>query len=86
MLLNRASSGRQGSRTQPVNQAQHMGEQIMPHCDPGQLERQIAPMVNYLRADLDQRLPLRGQRSVLELLGVIQCRLLATSRHAVVRN
>ncbi len=68
MLLNRAPSWRQGSRTQPVNQAQHMGQQIMPHCHLGQVERQIAPMVNYLRADLDQLLPLRGQRQMFRRL------------------
>ena len=36
-------------------------------------------MADDLRADLDQPLPLRGQRPVLELLAVIQCRLLAES-------
>ncbi len=50
------------------------------------LKCQIAPMVNYLRADLDQLRLLRGQRPVLGSLGEIQCRLFATSRHPVARN
>ena len=40
-------------------------------------ERQMAPTVNYPRADGDQLLTLCSQQPLLELLGVVQFRLLA---------
>ena len=50
------------------------------------LECQVAPMVNYLRADLDRLLPLRDQRPMLEILGTCQLPLMAPSRPPVAQN
>ena len=73
MLLNRGPSWRQGSRPQPVNQAQDLGEQRFGDSDLSELECDVAAMSHDLGADLDQLLPQRGQRPVLDLLRQRQC-------------
>ncbi len=52
----------------------------------GQLEGDIPAMADNFGPDLAQLLAQSGQRPVLDLFGVIQCRLLATRRHAAARN
>ncbi len=56
---------RSGSWSQIINQAQDFPEQFPRHRHLGQLERDVPAMAGNLRADLDQLLPQRGQRSVL---------------------
>ncbi len=73
MLLNRSPSWRQWSRPQPVNQAQDLGEQCSRYGDLCELECDIAAMSHNLGTDLDQLLPQRGQRPVLDLLRQRQC-------------
>jgi len=48
-------------RSEPVDAAQDVGEQIAGDRDFGQLERDIAPVAHHLRADLDQLLAQRRQ-------------------------
>ncbi len=69
MLLNRSPSWRQGSRPQPVNPAQDLGEQAPGYGNLGQLERDIATVADYLRSDLDQLLSKRRQRPMFHRLG-----------------
>ncbi len=52
---------RGGSSSQPVNQAQDVGEQPSRDCDLGELERDIATVAPDLGADLDQLLAERLQ-------------------------
>ncbi len=61
MLLNRGPSWRQGSRPQPVNQAQDLGEQLSADGHLGQLESDVSAMSDNLGTDLDQLLAQRGQ-------------------------
>ncbi len=69
MLLNRGPSWRQGSRPQPVNQAQDLSEQSSRDSDLGKLESDVAAMAHDLGPDLDQLLAHRGHRPVLDLIG-----------------
>ncbi len=54
MLLDGAPSWRQGRWPQPVNEAQDLSEQGSRDGDLGQLESDIAAVVDHLGADLDQ--------------------------------
>ncbi len=69
MLLNRGPSWRQGSRPQPVNQAQDLSEQISGDVDFRELRGDIAAMSHDLCADLDQLGAQSGQRPVFDSLG-----------------
>ncbi len=44
-------------RSEPVDAAQDVGEQITGYRDFGQLECDVAPVAHQLHADLDQPLP-----------------------------
>ncbi len=66
-------------RSEPVDAAQDVGEQIAGYRDFGHLERDIAPLAHHLRADLDQLLAQRGQRPILYLLLQSQRPLVAIS-------
>ncbi len=68
MLLNRGPSWRQRNRPQPANQAQDLGEQSSGDSDLCELKGDIAAMSHDLGADLDELLPERRQRPVLDLL------------------
>ncbi len=83
MLLNQGPSCRQRSRPQPVNQAQDLGELSSGDCDLCELNGDVAAMSHDLGADLDELLPQRGQRPVLDLLRQYRLLLLATSRLTV---
>ncbi len=65
MLLNRGPSWRQGSRPQPVNQAQDLSEQRFRDSDLCELECDVAAMSHDLGTDLDQLVAQRGQGPVL---------------------
>ncbi len=67
MLLDRGPSWRQGSRPQPVNQAQDLCEQGSRDGDLGKLESDVAAMAHDLGPDLDQLLTQGGQRPVLNV-------------------
>ncbi len=69
MLLDRGPSWRQGSRPQPVNQAQDLSEQRFGDSDFCELECDVAAMSHDLGADLDELLPERRQRPVFDLIG-----------------
>ncbi len=71
MLMNRSPSWRQGSGPQPFNQAQDLSEQRVGDSDFCELKRDVAAMSHDLRADLDELLPERRQRPVIDILG--QC-------------
>ena len=46
-----------GFRSEPVDAAQDIGEQVTGDGDLGHLERDVAPVADDLRADLDELLP-----------------------------
>ncbi len=69
MLLNRGPSWRQGSRPQPVNQAQDLGEQRFGDSDLSELECDVAAMSHDLSADLDELVLQSGQGPVFDSLG-----------------
>jgi hypothetical protein len=77
MCLDQGPSWRQRGWPQPVDPMKYLGEQRSWDGNLRHLESDVAAMPHDLGADLDQLLPLRGQRPVLALLVVIQCRLLA---------
>ena len=79
MLLNRGPLWRQGSRPQPVNQAQDLGEQGPRDGNLGHLERDVATVADHLGTDLDELVAERGQRPVLYLLRQRQCPHMAIS-------
>ncbi len=68
VLLNRSPSWRQGSRPQPVNQAQDLSEQRFGDSDFCELECDGTAMSHDLGTDLDELVAQRGQGSVLDLL------------------
>ncbi len=61
MLLNRGLSWRQGSRPQPGNQAQDLGEQRFGDSDLCELKGNVATVPDDLSPDLNQFLPQGGQ-------------------------
>ncbi len=62
MLLHQNSSWRQWGQPQSVDRPQDFGEQGTWDSDLRHLERDVAPLRNYLGADLDQVVPQRRQR------------------------
>ncbi len=58
---------RSGSWSQIINQAQDFPKPIPGHGDFGQLERDVPAMADNFGPDLDQLLPERRQRPVLDL-------------------
>ena len=48
-------------KSEPVDAAQDVGEQVAGNDDLGHLERDVAPVADDLRADLDELLPQAGQ-------------------------
>ncbi len=68
MLQNRRLSWRQGSRPQPVNQAQDLSEQSFGDGDLCELECDVAARSHDLGADLDELVVQRGHGPVLDLL------------------
>ncbi len=79
VLLDQGPSWRQGSRTQPVNQAQDLSEQGSWHCDLGKLERDVAAMSHDLCADLHLLLSQCLLRLVFDLLRQYRLLLMAMS-------
>ena len=65
MVLFREPSWRQGSRPQPVNEMQDLGERRSRDSDLCELECGVAAMAHDLGSDLDQLLAQGGQRPVL---------------------
>ena len=59
---NASRPGCNGRWPQFRDQPQDVGEQVSGNCDLGHLERDIAPVANDLRADLDQLLLQSHQR------------------------
>ena len=68
MLLDQGPSWRQGSRTQPVNQAQDLSEQSFGDSDLGELECDIAAVAHDPGADLHLLLSQCLLRLVFDLL------------------
>ncbi len=68
VLLDQGPSWRQGSRTQPVNQAQDLSEQGSWDCELGKLERDAAAMSDNFGTDLHQLLSQCLLRLVFDLL------------------
>ncbi len=56
MFLDRSPSWRQGSRPQPLNEAQDLSEQSFGDSDFRELKGDITAMSHDLRADLDELL------------------------------
>ncbi len=67
-------------RSDPVDTAQDVGEQVFRDADLCHLERDIAAMAHDLRADLDELVAQRGQGPVLDLLRPYRLLLMAKSR------
>ena len=86
MCLDQGPSWRQRGWPQPVDQIKYLGEQRSWDGDLRHLEGDIPAMADNFGPDLDQLLAQSGQRPVLDLFGVIQCRLLATNRHTAAPN
>ncbi len=86
MLLDEPPSWGQRGRPQPIDEAEDFPKQLSRHRNLGQLERDVPSMADHFRTDFDQLFPQRGQRPMLDLFGVIQCLLLATSGHGAARN
>ena len=79
MRLNRSPSWRQGSRPQPVNQAQDFSERRFGDSDFRELKGDITAMSHDLRTDLDELAVQRGQGPVLDLLRQYRLLLMAIS-------
>ncbi len=56
-------------RSEPVDAAQDVGEQVTRNGDLGHLEDDVAPVAHDLRADLDELFPEAGQRPLLHGIG-----------------
>ncbi len=76
---------RSGSSPEIIDQAQDFPKQFPRHGNLGQLEGDIATMADDLGPDLDQLLPERRKRSILDLLGQHRLLLLARKRHSAAR-
>ena len=68
MLRDGMPSWRQRGRPQPIDEAEHLSEQLPRHRNLRQLESDIPAVAHDLGANLDQLLPERGQRPVLHRL------------------
>ncbi len=68
MPLNRGPSWRQRGRPKPLNQMQDLSEQCSGNGDLCELKCDVAAMTYDLGTDLDQLLPERRQRPVLNRL------------------
>lgn len=56
-------------RSEPVDAAQDVGEQVAGNGDLGHLERDVAPVADDLRVDLDELVAQRRQRPLLDDIG-----------------
>ena len=55
------SSCWEGRRSEPIDSAEDVGEQVMRDSDLGHLEDDVATVADDLRADLDELFAQRGQ-------------------------
>jgi hypothetical protein len=74
-------SCRRGWCPQPGDQQQDVAEHLSRHRDLSQLKRDIAPVVDDLRADLDQLLLEAGQRRIRLVAATANVSLLAVAAH-----
>ncbi len=75
MHLDGPPSWRQGSRPQPVNQAQNLCEQSSGDSDLCKLKGDMTAMSHDLRVDLDELVAHAGKRLAFNFLPQRQCRL-----------